>query len=420
MVTVLGDETTEAPAPEPKLWKSSSDIRLSGPEPKKFPEYVLASTYGEQTEVFKPSKGARPLPNWVKEMLLHPPISIPETPTNSQNLVELLCHVDSMYVRVRRELFKSLDAFRYLKLGTCPVNHENKGHYYLLYPLKKDCGFKKQSNPHFLVITIGLHFKPTSPVLREMPFDITLQCKFPRLFHSYKVGYFPIVKGGTVFIALQPRRHFTLTQQHASGKDITGTKTYTLGEPMYFKASRPDGAAVSRKRLYINKCFMTASQDFNSHPKYTIIDNQGCMIDSKVMPLSKFVPGTSKTVQNFCVGALLFQDKVSNTSTQLLYMHCDISLGPQTPTPSSKACNYDPTTKKWKEVYGSNSVCSCCESTCPSAAESKGSKSIISSPSWEVDVSDAMDMWKSTLQMKSSNTQTSDRVVERFLNDWPT
>lgn len=62
----------------------------------------------------------------------------------------------------------------------------------------------------------------------------------------------------------------------ASGIEVTGTKTFTLGQPMYFEAKKPDGTAQSGlQRLYINKCFMTASQDSNANPKYTVIDNQG-------------------------------------------------------------------------------------------------------------------------------------------------
>lgn len=62
----------------------------------------------------------------------------------------------------------------------------------------------------------------------------------------------------------------------ASGNEITGTKTYTLGQLMYFEAKQPDDTAQSgNHRIYVKSCFMSASQDSSSNPKYTVIDNHG-------------------------------------------------------------------------------------------------------------------------------------------------
>lgn len=116
---------------------------------------------------------------------------------------------------------------------------------------------------------------------------------------------------------------------------------------MYFEAKQPDVTAkAGDKRIYINKCFMTASQDYNSNPKYTVIDNQGydfkfisgsderiprwlevnvhvlsncsCMVDGKVTTQSKFLPCSSKMAQKFTVGSLIFKDMASTSSSQVL------------------------------------------------------------------------------------------------------
>ncbi|CAJ1052664.1 zona pellucida sperm-binding protein 3 [Xyrichtys novacula] len=424
METVIGEANTEAPEPDAKFWRSSSSYGSSQTAAKKVPEYVIVPASKIQKEAFKPEKGARPLPNSVKELLLSSTATAKASGKAARpKMIEILCHVDRMYVRIRREIFKTKDAYKDLKLGSCPVNQGTKVHYFFLYLLSSDCGFKKESNTDDVSIRNVLHYKPSTPVIREMPFDIPLQCKFPRFFHSYKVGFYPKLRGGTVFKALQPKSDYTLTPQDASGNEITGAKTYTLGQPMYFEAKKPSGREKSGdQRIYVKKCFMTAAKDPNSSPKYTVIDNQGCMIDSKLTDQSKFLTGNSKTMQKFSIGALVFKDSVSSSSSsQQLYMHCEISMGKLTPTTSSKACSYDATSKKWKELYGEDSICTCCESTC-SATSPKASRNLVSSHSWKVDLSSKdKDIEFEPLMKMADSFDLEDPEMEEhkdFLNYW--
>uniref|UniRef100_A0A1A8MKX9 Zona pellucida glycoprotein 3c n=1 Tax=Nothobranchius pienaari TaxID=704102 RepID=A0A1A8MKX9_9TELE len=120
---------------------------------------------------------------------------------------------------------------------------------------------------------------------------------------------------------------------------------------MHFEASVRDKTEFREKRIYINKCFVTTSPDPFSHPRYTLIDNQGCMVDGKVVTQSKFLSGDSKMIQKFSVGAFIFRQGVSSTSPQQFFMHCEVSAGPLAPTPSAKACSYDQASQQWKELY---------------------------------------------------------------------
>lgn len=53
-------------------------------------------------------------------------------------------------------------------------------------------------------------------------------------------------------------------------------KSYTLGDLMHFEAENPTmSSGPGSQRLYIDECFMTASSDPDSMPKYTIIENYG-------------------------------------------------------------------------------------------------------------------------------------------------
>lgn len=145
METVIGEKITRTRSPKPKFWRSASSSGTpSPPEAKKVRNYVAVSSAKDQKEAFKPEKGARPLPKSVKENLLGGFVTDSGTAraATRPRMIEMLCHVDRMYVRIRREIFKSRDAYKYLKLGKCPVNQGTKEHYYLLYLLTNDCGFK--------------------------------------------------------------------------------------------------------------------------------------------------------------------------------------------------------------------------------------------------------------------------------------
>lgn len=122
----------------------ASSSKSSTPVALELPRYLIASPSKDHKEVFNPEKHARHLPPWAVNMLLGRPSNIltPELVSDPKKIVEIQCPIDKMHVRVNRGAFKTLDAYKYLKLGTCPVNKGTKSHYYLLYHLTTDCGFK--------------------------------------------------------------------------------------------------------------------------------------------------------------------------------------------------------------------------------------------------------------------------------------
>lgn len=127
--------------PEYKLWRSGTSTA------KQVPQFVVVSAADVKKEYFKPEKNTRPLPQSVKDMLLGAtvaPTSATGGTTSRKPIVEALCHIDRIYIRVRREVFKTRDAYKYLNIGKCPVNQGTKEHYYLLYLLTADCGFNKE------------------------------------------------------------------------------------------------------------------------------------------------------------------------------------------------------------------------------------------------------------------------------------
>uniref|UniRef100_A0A3Q2Q399 Zona pellucida glycoprotein 3c n=1 Tax=Fundulus heteroclitus TaxID=8078 RepID=A0A3Q2Q399_FUNHE len=404
-----GEDEKQASLPEAQLLRASADDS-SREASKKLPEYLTVPVSRDHKDDLKPARGASKIPSWLQKVLLGipPTLSSGDGARNKPELVEVRCHLDRILVRIRKEVFSSRDAYKHLSLGSCPVNEADKDYYYLLHSLKTDCGFEVQSWADYLSISVFLHYKPSGPVLREMPFDIPLECKYYRLFYSYKVGFHPKLQGGTVYKVLHPNSSFTISPLDASGNKIHGRKVYNLGDPMHFEASGHDEASPEEKRMYIKKCFVTVSQDPYSHPRYTVINNQGCMIDSKKSGQSKFLSGDSKMVQKFSMGAFVFQESAATASEQQFYLHCEMNVGPSTPTPSRKACNYDHGAGKWKELYGNDCVCNCCDSTCPPAELEEAPKEIVSSRSWKVDRESKVGSDKAGRLLRSPETATGE------------
>lgn len=166
---LIKEETMRAPAPESKLGKSAPNGGT--PEAKPVPRYVVVPASEVQKEVFKPDKSSRPLPKSVKDMLLKAtttakPPSTGGPPARTPN-VEILCHLDRIYTRIRRLVFKTRKAYKYLQVGKCPVNQGTKEHYYFLYLLRTDCGFDKEVGKGVFISFIfnnQLHFDELQPI----------------------------------------------------------------------------------------------------------------------------------------------------------------------------------------------------------------------------------------------------------------
>lgn len=139
METEVNEERSEAP--DSNLGRSASNTL----QPLPVPKYLVVPASKVQKGLFNPEKNARPLPASIREMLLgaKTPTTTVASPTR-QPLIEVQCQIDRMYVRIRKNVFKSLDAHKYLKLGKCPVNHGTRNHYYFLYLLNINCGYLRE------------------------------------------------------------------------------------------------------------------------------------------------------------------------------------------------------------------------------------------------------------------------------------
>lgn len=134
--------------PQPKMHSKPA-------HPLKLPVSVRIPAAELYKDLFTPEKGGKAMPPQVKSILL-PTVTAAkpaQSVSSATKMVEVLCHLDRMLVRVLKSFCSSPGMWRYLKLGTCAVNKATATHYYFVYYLK-GCGIKRKVGYYMATYTL--------------------------------------------------------------------------------------------------------------------------------------------------------------------------------------------------------------------------------------------------------------------------
>ncbi|XP_023140344.2 zona pellucida sperm-binding protein 3d.2 isoform X1 [Amphiprion ocellaris] len=357
-----------------------------------------------QKEHFSPVKGTgqEPLPGPLREVLL--PARPSATPPSASGVsVKTSCERRKMRVQVERGVLGSGDVSG-LKLGTCSVTTSTKDHLYFEYDFCM-CGTKRTIIDNQVAYTNTLRYDPPmlqGPIRRSVPFTLPVACYFNRYQYSYKIGYTPKVQLRKVFKQMMNGAKFILTPRNAQWERLSPSDQYVLGKPMYFEAEALPTA--HDERLYVHSCYATPERSHTSTPQFPVVTNFGCMVESKDSR-SRFIPHKNNVVR-FSVDAFLFK----GVTGQQLYMHCTMSVSSSVPSPITKSCNYDTKAKRWVELFGPDSVCTCCDSNCSSAASTV--TQIISSKSWKIEPKAKLTTTKRKVVYNTTTTTTTTTTTQ--------
>ncbi|XP_066577253.1 zona pellucida sperm-binding protein 3-like [Amia ocellicauda] len=356
--------------------KESSDIKTLSKHYRILPMFIQASAPLVDPKKLRPATGSKPMPDDLRRILF-PGDNLRKGvhPKKVQNRgVAVWGDYSKMYVAVH----KNINGFRCrpseLMLGSCAVSKTTEHYYYFIYGLN-ECGNKRSIINGRLVYSNTLRYSPPTsshPVIRGVSFTVPIQLVYNRFHYSYKIGYQPTFPqhGSTLpgmdksafFRELKNRHGYILVTTNEQWIRLSPKNIYYLGQPMYFQAT--GYFATEGQRLFIQSCYATASPDRHSKPRFTVIDNFGCLVDSKADGCqSRFVPYTRKDVLRFTIDAFLFQKTLSEHVMTELYMHCTMTVAEHV-TPGTKSCTYNRKAKRWEELYGNHAVCTCCDSRC--------------------------------------------------------
>ncbi|XP_060938967.1 zona pellucida sperm-binding protein 3 [Limanda limanda] len=290
--------------------------------------------------------------------------------------VSVTCSTSDLVVRVKPAFYGQGAEAEELILGrSCRSNGVLRPYGDLLftYPLTA-CDAVREAPRGYLVYKFVLHYAPSPKRFpsRAHRIDVDIECRYQRNHHVYQLAVKPTWQTAVMRKKLKGRpSDFKIELMDDSLSAPARPHVYQLGQTVNVKVSAlhfPTGG-----KLYISSCYATPSGGSKSYLKYTIIDNFGCMLDSKKDPgASQFIDRTDKTLQ-FSMKAFHF---TPDPDTEVS-IHCEFSVTSEDPSPTHKSCTY--IGNRWKALTGDDSLCDCCDSECvtsePWKATTKGSAS---------------------------------------------
>ncbi|KAM7376553.1 hypothetical protein PAMP_006279 [Pampus punctatissimus] len=275
--------------------------------------------------------------------------------------VSVTCSTSDFVVRVKPAFYGLGADASELKLGnTCNSNGVLRPYGDLLftYPLTA-CDSQRELIYGYLVYKFVLHYEP-SPIRfpsRAHRVDVEIECYYQRNHHVYQLAVQPTWQTTIMHKRLELHPNdFQIELMDDSWSEPAKSQVYQIGQMVNFQVSAPQ--LPSGEKLYINSCYVAPSSGSKSSLKYTIIDNFGCMVDSKRDPgASQFISRTDKT-QRFSLKAFQF---ISHPDTEV-GLHCKLFATSEELGPTHKSCTYRD--NGWEALVGDDSICKCCDTRC--------------------------------------------------------
>ncbi|KAB5532807.1 hypothetical protein PHYPO_G00124440 [Pangasianodon hypophthalmus] len=298
-----------------------------------------------------------PLPERVRQVLVPAPRRRLKPRVRPSGPVSVACSATEMRVRVHTANLGASGERVHVRLGTCDVSRSTEQSVVLQYELH-ECGTQRQIINKTVVYSNMLHYTPDAGGSGSEVFSVPVQCRFNRFHYSYKIGFVPSVERLKFFKPMKTKGGVTLTACDAQWNRLSPAEAFVIGQPMYFEAETL--YVPEDERLFVHFCHVTTNGSGVSTPQVKIIDNYGCLIDSKSSSRSRFINSGRRNVIRFTIDAFTLQGKVQ----KYLFIHCEMSIRSVVPTETSKSCSYNRLERRWEELYGADSVCSCCDSSC--------------------------------------------------------
>ncbi|XP_004552715.2 zona pellucida sperm-binding protein 3 isoform X2 [Maylandia zebra] len=228
------------------------------------------------------------------------------------------------------------------------------------------CGSTVTMTEEAIIYTFTLMYSPTpisnTFILKTNPVEVVIQCHYKRRHYVNSDALRPTSKPFASLMQVEQRLHFSLHLMTEDWQSQRPSSVYFLNDVMHIEAAVLRGNHVPL-RVYVDSCVATANPDPYSQPRYSLINNHGCLTDTKLTgSKSYFMPRSHEDKLHFQLKAFRFHQDDRKT----LYITCQLKATPvSAPVDSEhKACSFLSEAKRWVASGGDNKVCSCCETSC--------------------------------------------------------
>ncbi|XDV13146.1 hypothetical protein PO909_001626 [Leuciscus waleckii] len=302
------------------------------------------------------------------------------------NSVAAQCGENSLYVEVMKDFFGTGHPVLSsgFTLGGCTATGEDSSAQVLIFESElHGCSSTSMVTEDELVYKFNIIYTPQeasygSPIVRSSVAVVGIECHYPRVLDVSSDALMPTWIPYASTKVAEEVFVFSLKLMTDDWRFERPSNQYFLGDMINLEASVGLYSHVP-VRVFVDRCVATAVPDVASVPRYSFIENNGCLVDAKLTgSTSHFMPRTQGDKLGFQLEAFRFQQADSG----LVYITCilKVATSPMATSPSSeqKACSFS--ANGWVSADGSDQVCGCCDTTCSIRS---GSDQLLTDLRWE-------------------------------------
>ncbi|XP_055778164.1 zona pellucida sperm-binding protein 3-like [Salvelinus fontinalis] len=295
------------------------------------------------------------------------------------NTVQVKCGENLVQVEVKQDLFGigQLIQPADLTLGGCAAAGEDVEAQRLIFESElQGCGSTLKMLEDTFIYTFHLLYKPShigdTPVVRTTEAVVGIECHYKRKLNVSSNALKPT---WTLFAdskLVEAQLYFSLKLMTDDWQIERPSSQYFLGDLIRMEASVLEYHHVPL-RIFVESCVATLVPDINSKPRYSFIENDGCLVDAVLMgSSSQFLPRSQDHKLQIQLETFIFKQqyagpgsnsRTSQKTMDMIYITCHLkATAASSPTyAEGKACSF---VNGWRSADGDDQVCGCCDTTC--------------------------------------------------------